>query len=78
MFTSDNDLYEDERIKRSTQKEILYILHEYIENKVSIRTRSERTWYRINRMNYYIKLSLPAGGDIECRLPCINQINFGL
>lgn len=77
-FMSDNDLYEYEDIIESTRKEILYVLNEYIEKRISIHTKLKRTWYGKDRIKYYINLTLPTGENIECKLPCVNQIDFGL
>jgi hypothetical protein len=77
-FMSDNDLYESEDIIDSTRKEILYVLNEYIEKRISIRTKTKHTWYGKDRIKYYINLTLPTGESIECKLPSVNQIDFGL
>lgn len=78
VFVSDNDLLESEDIKESMRKEVLYILNEYIEKRISIRVESDRTWYGKQRVAYYINLTTPSGENTECKLPCINQIDFGL
>ncbi|MNQ84670.1 hypothetical protein D3C85_998060 [compost metagenome] len=77
-FMSDNDLYENKDIIESTREEILYVLNEYIEKRISIYTKLKRTWYGKDRIKYYINLTLPSGENIECKLPCVNQIDFGL
>lgn len=77
-FMSDNDLYENKDIIESTRKEILYVLNEYIEKRISIHTKLKRTWYGKEQIRHYINLTLPTGESIECKLPCVNQIDFGL
>ena len=78
VFLSDNDLYRDESIKKSVREEIAYILNEFIEKRITLHARYERTWYGKTRKEYYIALTLPSGERSEYRLPCINQVSLGL